>query len=200
MISPTVESLRAFEESIRAAAERCELRCALHLSRGNERQLIDIFARVKDCDWVFSTWRSHYHALLKGIPEAEVRRQIWDGRSISLNSEEHRFFTSSIVGGCLPIAVGVALAVKRRGGVEHVWCFVGDMAASGGMFADCWRYANGFDLPITFVIEDNGMSTNTPTMETWGRQVSYEKLMRYEYRREWPHSGTRERGLLQRAS
>ena len=189
----TVEELRGFEESIRDLALLGELRCALHLSRGNEAQLIEIFAQVKLCDWVFSTWRSHYHALLKGIPVDEVRSAILAERSINLNSEAHRFFSSSIVGGCLPIATGVALGVKRAGGSERVWCFVGDMAASGGMFHDCVKYSSGFDLPITFVVEDNGLSCSTPTDDTWSPyKVNWpSKIKRYTYATEWPHSGVK---------
>ncbi len=186
----TVEMLREFEESIRQAYERGEAKGALHLSRGNESQLIEIFKNIQSSDWVFSTYRSHYHALLKGIPEDWLRAEILAGRSICINNAEHRFFTSSIVGGCLPIATGAALAIERRGGSEKVWCFVGDMAASCGMFKDCVKYAAGFDLPIEFVVEDNGFSTNTPTGETWGKELSsVNPRMLYTYQREWPHSG-----------
>ena len=187
----TVERLRAFEESIREAYLTGEVRGALHLSRGNESQLIEIFKDIGPRDWVFSTWRAHYHALLHGVPEDQVRLQIMLGHSISLNFHEHRFFTSSIVGGCLPIATGVAMAIKRQGGSERVWCFVGDMAASCGMFNDCVKYARGFDLPMEFIVEDNGFSTTTPTAEVWGTSLSCPKTQWYGYKREFPHSGYR---------
>ena len=47
-------------------------------------------------------------------------------------------------------------------------------------------------MPLKFVVEDNGLSTNTPTMETWGntREAIREGIVRYEYEREWPHHGT----------
>lgn len=185
----TVERLREFEEGIRAEYEAGRAVGAVHLSRGNESPLLDIFKNIGPQDWVFATYRSHYHALLKGIPEAWVRAEILAGRSICLNNAEHRFFTSSIVGGCLPIAVGAALAIHRRGWSERVWCFVGDMAASCGMFHDCQKYAAGFGLPVTFVVEDNGMSTNTPTEETWGNASNDAHIQRYQYTREWAHSG-----------
>ena len=185
----TVERLRSFEESIREAYLTGEVRGALHLSRGNESKLIEIFKDVSPGDWVFSTWRSHYHALLKGVPEEEVRAEIMAGRSINLNFPEHRFFTSSIVGGTLPIATGVALAMKRSGGGDRVWCFIGDMTATCGMFKDCVRYAQNFDLPMQFIVEDNHYSTNTPTEEIWGSWKGNTKIKRYAYDREWPHSG-----------
>lgn len=188
----TVESLRAFEQSILEAYQRGEAKGAVHLSRGNEAQLIEIFKKVKTDDYVFSTYRSHYHALLCGIPEEEVRAQIMLGNSINLTLPSHRFYSSSIVGGSLPIAVGTALAIKRRKESTHVWCFVGDMAASCGMFKDCEKFARGHDLPIMFVVEDNGMSTNTPTRETWGDLWSLKRqVLHYDYKRELPHSGYR---------
>ncbi len=192
----TVESLRAFEESIRLEYEAGNAKGALHLSRGNEAQLIEVFKNIRRTDYVFSTYRSHYHALLHGVPREWLRAEILAGRSISINSREHRFFSSSIVSGCLPIAVGVALAIKKKnesgvGDADRVFCFVGDMAASCGMAHDCHKYARGFQLPITFVVEDNSYSTNTPTAETWGDQAvgAWRYTDHYHYKREWPHSG-----------
>ena len=191
MATYSKEKLRAFEQSIKAAFEG-GVKGALHLSHGNEDQLIEIFKGIKREDWVFSTWRSHYHALLHGCSPTWLRNEILSGRSISINSRLHNFFSSSIVGGILPIATGKALAIKRRGRPERVWCFVGDMTASCGMFHDCLNYATGFDLPITFVVEDNGMSTNTPTEAVWGNG-SGNKVLRYAYKRGLPHSGVKER-------
>ena len=185
----TVESLRAFEESIREDYLAGRAKGAVHLSRGNESHLIEIFEEIRPEDWVFSNYRSHYHALLKGFDENELREMIRNGQSININSLKHSFFSSSIVGGCLPIAVGAAMGIKRDGNPWHVWCFVGDMAASCGMFRDCVNYSGGHNLPITFVIEDNGWSTNTPTQKTWGDPDMLGEVRRYKYIRQWPHSG-----------
>lgn len=188
----TNERLRAFEESIRQAYLSGEAIGAVHLSRGNESQLIEIFRDINPQDWKFSTWRSHYHALLSGVPESLVRAEILAGRSISLQFPEYRFFTSSIVGGILPIATGVAAGIKLRGEDRKVWCFVGDMTASCGMFADCVKYALNYDLPIKFIVEDNEHSTNTPTDAAWGAPVwrnEAPNISYYRYQREWPHSG-----------
>ena len=57
------EQLIAFEHRIKALWEEGELRYLLHLCGGNEDQLIEIFSRMKEGDWIFSTHRSHYHAL-----------------------------------------------------------------------------------------------------------------------------------------
>jgi pyruvate dehydrogenase E1 component alpha subunit len=192
----TKDFLIDFEKEIHDIYARGEISGPVHLSCGNEDQLIDIFKIVKEDDWVFSTWRSHYHALLKSNDPEWVKREILEGRSIHLNSEKYRIFTSAIVGGILPIALGVALANKRAGKLpaeERVWCFVGDMTATLGIFIECTKYAVGFDLPITFVVENNGLSCYTPTDSTWG-EFSTEKanriILEYSYKREpYPHHG-----------
>ena len=187
----TVDRLRGFEARVRDAIDGGRVKGPVHLSGGNESQLIDIFRDVKRGDYVFGTYRAHYHALLHGLPEQYVMHEILVGRSMSLHSAEHRFFTSAIVGGCLPIALGVAAAVKRRRNHERVWSFCGDMAASAGTFHDCRKYAERQDLPITFVIEDNGMSTYTPTKEAWGDVLDVGRSVRYCYTSTEPHIGAR---------
>ena len=191
----TAERLRAFEQRIQEAIEDGRVKGPCHLSGGNEDKLIRIFGGVQDGDWCFATYRSHYHALLHGVPEQYVLKEILAGRSMSLHSPLHRFYTSAIVGGCLPIAVGVAAALKRYGKTERVWCFMGDMAASAGTFHDCEKYASRHDLPIWFVVEDNGMSTYTPTEEAWGHGGST-VAMRYTYTQTVPHIGSTKAALL----
>ena len=180
----TVEQLQAFEADVAKAFGEGLIRGPIHLSGGNEEQLIDIFDGIERQDWVFSTWRNHYHALLHGIPRNEVMAQILAGRSMNLNSPAHRFYTSAIVGGIIPIAVGVAEAIKRLNLERKVWCFIGDMAASLGLFQDALNLSGG--LPLTFIVEDNGLSTNTPTEACW---KPYGRQRYYRYERLYPHSG-----------
>jgi len=185
----TPEELRAFEEEIRLLYEAGKILAPVHLSGGNEEQLIEIFERVDTQDWVFSTHRSHYHALLKGVPPGRLKSEILAGHSICLNFPDHRFYTSAIVGGILPIATGVAMGIKRAGGREVVWAFVGEMAAETGMFYECTKYAAGHDLPIMFVVEDNGLSVNSPTRELWPPGAP-PRLIHYTYTRVYPHHGS----------
>ena len=176
--------LIAFEADIAREFDAGNIHAPVHLSGGNEQQLIDIFLDVKPTDWVCSTHRSHYHALLKGIPPAEVKRQIMAGRSMFISSPEHRFISSAIVGGMLPIACGLAYAGER------VWCFIGDMCASTGAFDDAHNFSISRDLGVNFVIEDNGLSTNTPTHNAWGPisdRVTLEGILLYQYERTYPH-------------
>ena len=177
----TPAELIAFEADIAAEFDAGKIHAPVHLSGGNEQQLIDIFREVRPTDWVLSTWRSHYHALLKGIPPAEVKRQIMEGRSMFISSPEHRFLSSAIMGGMLPIACGLAYAGER------VWCFVGDMCASIGAFQDACQFARKQALAIEFIVEDNGLSTNTPTRLAWGNNNKTIVSQRYFYERTYPH-------------
>jgi pyruvate dehydrogenase E1 component alpha subunit len=186
----TAAELIAFEKEVAEAFAEKKILGPVHLSGGNEEQLIQIFQDIKREDFVFSTYRNHYHALLHGLPRDLVMSEILAGRSMGMSSVEHRFFSSAIVGGCLPIAVGMAAALKRQESKELVWCFVGDMAATTGAFAESLKYSVCNDLPIRFVIEDNGLSCNSPTQECWGNEEnSIEKGTYYSYERVYPHVG-----------
>ena len=181
-----------FERKMADHWEAGRVRGPIHLSGGNEDELIEIFKYIKNSDWVFSTWRSHYHALLKGVPSEWVEQEILEGRSITLVNKEEKFYSSAIVGAIIPISLGVALANKRDNKDEMVWCFIGDMAFETGGFYEAHKYAKRYNLPIRFVVEDNGVSTNTPTAETWNgikREVP-EDVIWYDYKKEWPHYGT----------
>lgn len=181
-----------FERKMADHWEAGKVRGPIHLSGGNEEELIEIFKYIKKSDWVFSTWRSHYHALLKGVPSEWLEEEILAGRSITIVNQEERFYSSAIVGSIIPIATGVAMANKREGKDDKVWCFIGDMAFETGGFYEMHKYAQRYDLPIRFVVEDNGVSTNTPTEETWNgikREVPNDVIW-YDYKKEWPHYGT----------
>lgn len=103
-----------FEKHIEDIYSKGYIKGPIHLSSGNEEQLISIFKKIKDTDWVFSTWRSHYHALLHNIPKDGIEKQILEGRSITLCFPEHNFYTSAIVGGVIPIALGAAMSIKLK--------------------------------------------------------------------------------------
>lgn len=185
----TPAELIAFEDDIAACFERGEIKGPVHLSGGNEEELIAVFHGIHREDWVLSTWRNHYHALLHGVSPEKLKRRILEGPSMNINFPEHRFLTSAIVGGILPIACGIAAGIKRRGGSERVWCFVGDMAASVGAFYEARKYAVGHALPLRIVVEDNALSTNTPTAETWGVGDTDPVRFWYDYKRTRPHVG-----------
>ena len=193
------EDLIAFEDEVVARFKKKEILAPVHLYSGNEEQIIQIFQQIKEEDWVFCTWRSHYQALLKGIPRELVMSEIIAGHSISLNFPEYNFVSSAIVTGTLPIAVGVALDIKLRGGKNKVYCFIGDMTSETGAAHECIKYSLNHSLPIVFIVEDNGNSVCTDTKMTWKTaRLSYEKLsypnvIYYKYQSKYPHAGVGER-------
>ena len=185
------ETLIDFENLIVKHWEDAKIRGPIHLSNGNEEPLIEIFKRVSERDWVFSTWRSHYHWLLKGISADKAEDLILQGKSITLCNIDEKFYASAIVGGTLSIALGVAMGIKEKGSDEKVWVFVGDMSFESGIFYEVHKYARNFDLPLYFVVEDNGVSTYTPTEATWKikREVP-EDVIYYSYKSKYPHYGS----------
>lgn len=188
----TKQELIAFEDEVAEAFSAGRIRAPIHLAGGNEDQLIELFRQVKPTDWVFASYRQHYHALLHGVPREQVMAEILAGRSMQLTFPEHRFYSWAIVGGLSPIAVGVAAALKRAGNPAMVWCFMGDMASRMGLVYESVEYAANFHLPIRFVIEDNQQACGTPTAAVWGADRWGHKtrnVYRYDYQLSRPHVG-----------
>jgi pyruvate dehydrogenase E1 component alpha subunit len=193
-VSLTKEDLINFELRVKEEYEKATISGPVHMSKNNEEELIEIFQYVNTDDWVFSSWRNHYHALLHGVPESHLWELILSGKSMSVYSESPKLYTSSIVGGVIPIALGVAKALKLKKSDRKVWLFVGDMTAETGVFHECYKFSRRHNLPLEIVVEDNNMSTNTPTDETWGgKKTSHpEDVFYYNYERGYPHHGTGE--------
>lgn len=190
-ITYTPETLIDFENLIVSHWENAKIRGPIHLSNGNEEPLIEIFKRIKTTDWVFSTWRSHYHALLKGIDSKWIENEILAGKSITICNTDEKFYSSAIVGGTLTIALGVAQAIKRDNGTDKVYCFIGDMSFESGIFYEVHKYARNFDLPLYFIVEDNGVSTYTPTDATWNKKRDIpDDVIHYNYKSKYPHYGS----------
>ena len=189
----TKKELIDFELDIKKIYEAGKIRAPIHLSGNNEEQLLKIFKKIKKNDWVFSTWRNHYHALLKGIPKDWLKKEIIAGRSMGINNIKYKFYSSAIVGGIIPIALGVAKSIKLKNkkSTSNVWVFIGDMTFETGMFHECYKYAKNHKLPLKFVVEDNGLSTNTPTNKVWVKKSKTPKgVIYYKYKRKFPHHGT----------
>ena len=191
------KDLIQFSKEIAELYDAGKIKSPVHLGGGNEDELIQLFKNVRPTDWIFCTWRSHYQWLLSGRSPSTLRQQIIDGHSMHIFGD--KFFTSAIVGGIAPISVGVAAALKRKKSLDRVWCFLGDMGASTGIAMESIRYACGHELPVTFIIEDNGLSVKTDTKEAWGCtkcgdffkcNVYANHTDCYSYKRKWPHAGT----------
>lgn len=197
-ITLTKEDLEKFEKEIADIFATGKIRAPVHLRAGREQKLIDIFREnhIGDDDYVFGFWDSHELALLKGVPREEVRQAILEGKSISLFFPRHKVFCSGIVGSLMGTATGVAWSLKHQNKKGKAYLFCGDMSAETGIFHEAVKYALNFDLPVTFIVCDNGLSVMTDTREVWGCPDPWfkgtkfeEKIIYFKYKNAYPHSG-----------
>lgn len=199
MINYTEKDLIDFEEDIATCFNEAKIKAPVHLYSGNESQMLSIFKTISSNDWVLCTWRSHYQCLLKGVPKEILKRDIINGKSIALCYPDYKIYSSAIVTGILPIAVGIGISLKRSGEKNKVYCFVGDMTSETGSFEECLKYCKSYDLPVKFIVEDNGKSVCTDTRKTWnlnkltreGENSQY--VYYYKYDTKWPHAGAGKR-------
>ena len=200
----TVNDLIAFESEVADLFNAAKIRAPIHLYSGCEVDMINVFQGIREKDWVFCSWRSHYQCLLKGVPRQQLLDKIVAGHSMTLCFPEHRIASSAILGGILPIALGVAMAIAHTGWEdrEHVYCWMGDMTSESGIAHECIKYAKRHWLPITWIVEDNNQSTCTPTRAVWSMdELIYEsremqrrdEVFYYRYNLTYPHSGAGKR-------
>ena len=194
------EELIVFEQRIADLYDNGHLPYLIHLSGGNEDELLGLFKHINPGDYVFSTHRNHYHYLLHGGSPEVLEQKILDGKSMFIFDRALNFYASSIVCGTAAIAAGVAWALKRNGSDQKVWCFLGDGAEDEGHFYEAARYVEASDLPCTFVIEDNNRSVIATKRERWGSIPNewnhFKCVYKYEYKSTWPHGGTGKPGWL----
>lgn len=204
----TAQDLIEFETGIKDLWEAGQLPSLVHLCGGNEGQLIHVWKEIKPGDWVFSTHRTHYHALLAGVDPNTLREAIRRGDSMFVYSNQHNFLCSAVLAGCCGIAAGVAWALKNRVDGElgpyyfdgitlhhtRVWCFIGDGGEEEGHFYEAAMFVEANDLPCTFIIEDNNRSVDTSRESRRGKAKGLEHLFkcvrRYEYTPTYPHAGS----------
>ena len=195
----TKSTLIKFEEEIADLFNNAKIKAPVHLYYGNEEQLINIFKKIKKKDWVFCSWRSHYQCLLKGVPPKKIKKEIISGKSISLCFPKYNIYSSAIVGGVIPIALGVAFAIKKKKKNEVVYCFVGDMTSETGIMHESLKFAMNYNLPIKFIIEDNNLSVCTDTRKVWNiKKLTHEgkknkHILYYKYKNKYPHAGAGKR-------
>lgn len=188
----TKKNLIDFEKKITDLWEDAKIPYYVHLSGGNEEQLIEIFKEVNPEDYILSTHRSHYHYLLKGGSAEDLEKKILNGESMHVIDKKLNFISTSIVSGGPAIAVGIAYALKQENSKRKVWCFVGDGAEDEGHFYEAVRYVDGQKLPCIFVIEDNNRSVETPKIERYGESENKwpECVRKYDYNPTTLHAGT----------
>lgn len=166
--------LRLFENMlrIRRMEERCaqlyteeKIRGFLHLYIGEEAIATGVMAHLSKEDAIVGTYREHGHALLKGLSMNKIMAEMFGkvggcsrgrGGSMHLFDKEHRLYGGqAIVGGGLPLAVGLALADKMLGRKQVTVCFFGEGASAEGEFHESLNLAALWDLPVLFCCENN---------------------------------------------
>ena len=157
---------------VRVMEERCaelyseeKIRGFLHLYIGEEAAAVGAMQALTPEDAVVATYREHGHALLRGVSMRSIMAEMFGkvegcsrgrGGSMHLFSAEHRFFGgNAIVGGGLPLAVGMALADAMRGAQRVTACFFGDGAVAEGEFHESLNLAALWKLPVLFLCENN---------------------------------------------
>lgn len=194
------DDLINFEKEIAEIYATGVIKAPVHLRSGREEQLIGIFNQynISNDDYVFGYWDSHELALLKGVSRESVKEEILKGNSIALSFPDYRVLCSGIVGSLCGVAVGVAWALRQQGKPGRVFHFCGEMSAETGIFHEAVKYASNFDLPIIFIVCDNGVSVMTNTREVWGNvcpwydnidQKYLDKIVYFKYTNGYPHSG-----------
>jgi len=168
--------IRMVEEEIAkrygARGDDQPMRCPIHLSIGQEAVAVGVCAALGPDDMIVSTHRCHAHYLAKGgnlkamIAELHGKSTgCCGGRGGSMHLFDKAagvMHSGPIVGSAVPLAVGMAMAIKRSESNRVVACFLGDGAMEEGVVYESMRFATLYDLPILFVIENNGYSCYTP--------------------------------------
>ena len=113
---------------------------------------------------------------MKGVPKDILKKEIVEGKSISLCFPKYKIYSSAIVGGILPISVGMALSLKRKKSKNKVYCFMGDMTSETGIAHETIKYSMSknflFILSLKIIL-----NRFVPTREKLGRlkKLTYEK-------------------------
>jgi pyruvate dehydrogenase E1 component alpha subunit len=157
--------IRYFEEKCAELYSAGKIRGFLHLYIGEEANAVGVIQALDAEDAIVATYREHGHALARGLPMTEVMAEMYGkasgssrgrGGSMHIFSAAHRFYGgNAIVGGGLPVAVGLALADKMQGKNRVTCCFFGEGAAAEGEFHESMNLAALWRLPVFFVCENN---------------------------------------------
>jgi len=163
--------IRRFEEKCVELYSNQKIRGFLHLYIGEEAIAVGVMSALTKEDSVLTTYREHGQALARGVPANTIMAEMFGklegssrgrGGSMHIFDSKTRFFGgSAIVGGGLPLAVGMALADKMLKKNRVTVCFFGDGAVAEGEFHESLNLASLWNLPILFVCENNryGMGT-----------------------------------------
>ena len=164
--------IRHFEEACGRMYMQGKIKGFLHLYIGEEAIAVGSISELTKEDYVITHYRDHGHALARGMDPNKVMAELYgkkDGSSRGKGGSMHLFDKDlnfmggyAIVGGHLPIAIGLALALKKQEKNGIVLCFFGDGAVNEGEFHESMNLAALWNLPVLFYLENNqyGMGTH----------------------------------------
>jgi pyruvate dehydrogenase E1 component alpha subunit len=157
--------IRRFEEKCAELYSAGTIRGFVHLYVGEEAVATGVMDAIGPDDNVVATYREHGHALVRGISPDSIMAEMYGriegcsrgrGGSMHIFDAAKRFYGgNAIVGGGLPIAVGLALASKLRGEDRITACFFGEGAVAEGVFHESINLAALWRLPVLFCCENN---------------------------------------------
>ncbi len=163
--------IRRFEEKCAELYTLEKIRGFLHLYIGEEAIAVGVMEALSPEDAVVATYREHGHALARGISMAAVMAEMYGkqegcsrgrGGSMHIFDAATRFYGgNAIVGGGLPLAVGLGLADKMQGHSRVTTCFFGEGAVAEGEFHESMNLAALWNLPVLFACENNYYAMGT---------------------------------------
>ena len=164
--------IRAFEAACAEQYQAEKIRGFLHLYDGEEAVSVGVMQALEPRDAVVATYREHGQAIARGIPLRPLMAEMFGkaegccrgrGGSMHVFHAATRFYGgNAIVGGGLPLAVGIAMADKALNSGAVTACFFGEGAVDEGAFHESMNLASLWKLPVLFVCENNGYSMGTP--------------------------------------
>ncbi len=164
--------IRRFEEKSAEMYALAKIAGFLHLYIGQEAVAVGCIAATKPEDYIISAYRDHGHCLARGSDPKQVMAELFGkatglckgkGGSMHLIDVERNFMGGyAIVGGHLPLAVGLAFAAQYKKEDRIVLCFFGDGAIPSGQSHEAFNLAALWKLPVIFICENNRYGMGTP--------------------------------------
>lgn len=181
--------VRRFEERTAQAYTEAKIGGYCHLNLGEEATVVGLMAAITQRDYLFTNYRDHGYALIRGMDPGRVMAELYgrrDGVSRGWGGSMHLFDTEvrqlggyGIVGGQLPLAAGAALAISYRGGDEVVMCQMGDGTTNIGAFHETLNLATLWDLPVVFVVVNNQLGMGTTVEMASAEPELYKRASAY---------------------
>lgn len=164
----------------------------LHLYSGHEATGVGAVAALGKDDHVITAYRDHGIALARGVDPNRAMAEMMGkrsgvsggkGGSMHLASREHNFWGGyAIVGGHLPLAVGIAMESRYNNKDSVVLCFIGDGATNNGYFHEALNMSAVWDLPVVWIIENNGYGMGTRVEDASGQPLLHKRAESYGIR------------------